>query len=436
MRGFWFTSAVGCLTYWILLGQLDRTQFGSIITLFAVLFFIYFYLIKSYSQRYWLYLPLILFHAIAFNFTPGLSDDYWRFLWDGHLTFLGLSPYEYTPTQLLEAGKTDVWLTEIYHQLNSPNYYSVYPPLNQVLFSLAGMCKTPEAGLLVLKTIVLSGNILLFMAIRSLIKRLKWGSHLLWLVVLNPLFIIETTGNLHFEGLTIALFLFGVTFILQNKLIWAGLLMGMAISVKLVPLLFLPFLFNTYGWKKNIPTMAVILFLNLILCIPFVNLETIGKISQSINLYFQTFEFNSLGFGLLNKTISSIVGFNTTQWVGPICTLLFLMIGGWIWVSHWRKPEKNMWKILMIILLAYYCLSTTVHPWYILYPLVIGLFAQSWYGVYFSLVVILSYAFYLYGNTTTHQLIIVFEYLLLISLIWKSKWIEKNFLYDLNTNFH
>ena len=425
-RGFYFLTIVGTIGYWILFNHIDRSNFGSLITIFVVTFFIYFQLIKaSKPNLYWLLLPLGLFHATAFLNAPHFSDDYWRFLWDGHLNARGISPYLYLPHEIVNGQLNDSFLSEIYPHLNSPYYYSVYPPLNQILFWFTGTSTTIANGVIVLKIIMLLGNALLFLALHLIIKKLKLNPAILFLVLLNPLLISETSGNLHFEVFTIALFLLGLYYWLENKWVYAGIFFAMAVSVKLIPLLFIPFLIQYVGLKKSTKLIIGFIFASIILALPFAGLEVMLHFSESINLYFQTFEFNPSLYTMVNKTSSLITGFNTIQFVGPAFGLLFL--AGYIYILIKRKSSsmKSLINKFLWVVIVFYLLSTIVHPWYIIYPMVIGILIGNSIGIVFSFLVLLSYCNYSGMNEWYLSLITVIEYSLLFIYMAKQKYLDQ-----------
>ncbi|HUH33318.1 MAG TPA: hypothetical protein VLZ28_05150, partial [Daejeonella sp.] len=137
---------------------LVRENFPLLISLYSGLFVIYFLLLHFKSQ---ISLRTGILAAVAFRFClllslPALSDDVFRFLWDGRLQQLGINPFDFTPSQII-GQNTDRFLGELYPHLNSPDYYSVYPQLLQYLFHLATELggQNVLAGTVVLKTVIL-----------------------------------------------------------------------------------------------------------------------------------------------------------------------------------------------------------------------------------------------------------------------------------------
>jgi len=136
------------LTFLILLAYfsffLERDSFALLIILYTGLFVLY---ILFVQQRFWPFkgymawmmsIAVISRIMLLFSF-PNLSDDIYRFIWDGRLTSLGIHPFEYLPSewmQILEVSAKNNW-SALFSQLNSPDYYSVYPPVNQLIFLMA-----------------------------------------------------------------------------------------------------------------------------------------------------------------------------------------------------------------------------------------------------------------------------------------------------------
>ena len=59
---------------------------------------------------------------LLFSF-PNLSDDIFRFIWDGRMCSLGINPYGYLPSEIVDNHAA--LGAELYSELNSPNYFTI-----------------------------------------------------------------------------------------------------------------------------------------------------------------------------------------------------------------------------------------------------------------------------------------------------------------------
>ena len=104
--------------YIILLYFVPRSNFPVTYALFLFLFIIYYYLVKKtdlFSLRNCLILAVVL-RLIALFSLPVLTDDYFRFIWDGKLFLNHVNPFSYTPKQYL-ASHSDLQLHYLYNHL-------------------------------------------------------------------------------------------------------------------------------------------------------------------------------------------------------------------------------------------------------------------------------------------------------------------------------
>src|SRR5690606_2521930 len=94
--------------------------------------------LSAVNWKKFLYLAVILRVLLLFSLPPW-SEDYARFLWDGHLVAEGLNPYSHTPTVARQQWQlpSGTAMEKLYTMMNSPDYHSVYPPSNQLVFALA-----------------------------------------------------------------------------------------------------------------------------------------------------------------------------------------------------------------------------------------------------------------------------------------------------------
>ncbi|HMC00584.1 MAG TPA: hypothetical protein VKN14_06055, partial [Flavobacteriaceae bacterium] len=90
-----FTSV---LFYFSFAYDLERTDSIKLLTLYATLFFLFYKLVRLLKHNLtlltWLAIGL---RAIFILAIPNLSQDFYRFIWDGRLILEGINPYLYTP---------------------------------------------------------------------------------------------------------------------------------------------------------------------------------------------------------------------------------------------------------------------------------------------------------------------------------------------------
>ncbi|MBT8320778.1 MAG: mannosyltransferase, partial [Eudoraea sp.] len=216
--------------------QLERQDFPKLLGLYLALFFFCFKLIQFEKWNFRLLLFAgILFRLVFLLAEPNLSQDFYRFLWDGHLWLQGINPYLNTPDELIAAGVSQIPNASILHEGMgelSARHYSNYPPLNQLFFTLAAYW----GGKSIMGTIIASRLLLIFADIgvlyfgKKLLLHLNRSPHLIFWYFLNPLVIIELTGNLHYEGLMLFFFIWGLYMLTLNRWVVAALLLGASIS--------------------------------------------------------------------------------------------------------------------------------------------------------------------------------------------------------------
>ena len=415
LAGYFLIIGVGYLT--------SRDDFLQLSILFGALFLGYILFLKNIAEfgLREIILVAILFRLSLLLAAPNLSDDFWRFIWDGRLLAAGENPYLYLPLESADdATLAELDLQgEVYTSLNSKHYYTVYPPLSQVVFAASVFVggSSPMAGVFVLRLILLAAEIGVMVLLIRLLRHFQKDEKLVAWYAFNPLVIIEVVGNLHFEGLMLFFILLAIWLWTREKIIPASIALAAAISTKLLPLIFIPMLPKFIGWKKA-TTIGIISILLFVLSFSvFVSQELIENFGSSIDLYFRSFEFNASIYYLTREVGFWVVGYNVIQYIGPglsLVTLLFVLA-----ISLLRSRLKwNVFQVICIGLSIYFLLATTVHPWYIitlvgLSPLCGWRFPLLWSGV-----AILSYSHYAGGGFEENYFLITIEYIVLFVGTW------------------
>jgi alpha-1,6-mannosyltransferase len=371
----------------------NRSDISILWVNLAFAFIGYFIILKSvkniYKNNY--YFEAILYRLILLLSFPLLSDDIYRFIWDGSQVLHGINPFSFTPKELI-SFKYD-WVDPVlFQKMNSPNYFSIYPPINQFIFMLSAI---PGKGNLLESVVIMRIIIILFdfgniYFIRKLLIYFKKDEKLVFIYALNPLVILEFTGNLHFEAIMIFFTLWSVWLLLNNKWILSSIVLGLAVCTKLLPIIFLPLFIRYIGWKKTIYAGLICGFVVLILFLPFIHsLKLLENIVSSIQLYYGKFEFNGSVYQVLKAIGWKFLGYNPIEYTSKVLIVLTL-IG--FFISYLKS--KNILEGIFWMMFTYCIFGAIVHPWYILIlvaltPFLIWRFALVW-----SVLICLSYFTY------------------------------------------
>ncbi len=401
-----------------------REQSSLLLTYFAILFGLYFYFWRNADHiefKTLLSLAIVARFLLLFS-TPNLSDDYFRFLWDGYLWNNGINAFSVLPNDVLLLSIPNL-NSALYNFLNSPNYYTIYPAVCQFIFFISTFFfpESVTGALLVMKSFLFLCEIGSIWLIIQLLNHFQLPKKQVFLYALNPLIILEFIGNLHFEASMIFFTLACLYFlVIKKNAIIAALFMALAIHVKLIPLLFIPLLFNYLGFKNwfkfGLFTGIITLLISWLL---FGTLQHFINFLTSVNLYFGSFEFHASIYYLFREVGFWITGYNQIEIIGKILSISTLII---ILVLSFQQKIKDPFVLLLLGLCLYFFLSTTVHPWYIGTLVAFCCFTSFKFPVIWSGLAIFSYL--TYRNTQYEEILwlTALSYLILIGFIlyeWK-----------------
>ncbi len=395
------------VVYVLAFGQ--QTSSACILTGYILAGLAYFYLVSnqklSLAQLFVLGLSARL---LCLGFEPLLSDDYFRFYWDARLTDLGFDVYRYSPSEWLSTFD-DVQLSMIYPHLNSPNYYSVYPPVSQHFFSLTYYLSGKEIGyfVLVMKGIIIIIEIISFALLYNLIKTIKLAPHKMGLYWLHPLVVIELCGNVHTESIAIMFILLGL-YGLQKIHAWFPISLAAAVWVKLHPILIFPMVFKYLKREKRL--MFVVLSVISLIVLAYPLNTSYAHLLESVFLYVNNFEFNGLIYTLSRNVGTAILGYNPIHILGPTLLGIFILIYSYLLLRTTARSVGQISEQFTWVLLAYFLLSTTVHPWYLCILLALLPITNQRYLFYWSICIPISYLAYGYPDHELPIWILALEY--------------------------
>lgn len=379
------------------------TQRSETIQLFlcmACLFVGYIWLCQKSTDTdiSWLLYVSIGLRLILLFQLPNLSDDYFRFIWDGRLLINGGAPFAYLPREINSTSlASEAHLTpELFNGLNSPDYYTIYPPVLQAIFGLSALMGSNSifGGVVVLRLFIFFAEIGTLVFGQRLLIHLNLPRRSILLYALNPLVIIELTGNLHFEATLLFFLVAALYFLNQQKLVLSALFFALAVCSKLIPLLFLPLFIGMLGWRRFLYYGFIVGSITILLFLPLLYGGLIGHLTESVGLYMQKFEFNASIYYIIRWIGFQIKGYNIIQQAGP---LLWLMITILVLIIALYRPARNLpelFRKMTWALLIYYALSSIVHPWYIAPLVLFSVFTRIRFPLFWSGLIFFSYSTY------------------------------------------
>lgn len=341
----------------------------------------------------WIWGIAIAGRALLLLAEPSLSDDVYRYLWDGQLLLRSVNPYSYP----VNAPTLDAFATPLRALVNHAWMASPYLPAAQLYFGgitflAPGSVKAFQIAAVILD--LLTGWLLL-----DLLKLAGRRRQSVLLYLWHPLVMVEFAGSAHLDALMLLLVMAAFWLVVRARqsshaapwLSGSVVLLAAATLTKGIPALLAPLFFRRWKWRH-------FLLYGLLVLIPLLvfasgagwglsgSLDGTGLFG-ALRIYQTTWNFNSSVYHWLETALS---GYRTAGGVpgdapgaGIIPALRTLMAtltglaalaAGWL---AWRAEEHTVenkcttedqilsWLRLATLPIGAYLLFThTLHPWY------------------------------------------------------------------------
>ena len=285
-----------------------------------------------------------VWHVEFLRVPPGADDDIHRYVWDGRLQRHGYDPYVVVPDD-----PAAEWLhTSETRNLNNPDLPSPYPAGAQLFFrAITAIHESTFA----LKVAFVVCEFAIILVLLDDLRR-KQKVHLVLVFAWNPVLAVEVAGSGHID-IVGALFLLVSAIALARR--WratAAVGLGLAIAVKLLPVVLLPLY-----WKRvRIRDAALAAAVVGLLYEPFLNHDRIPI--GSLATYVQSFRFNDPVFAILGRVAPP-------QLAAGLAVLFGFLTA--IWMR--RKSAEWSWDAFAWPMAASLLCAPVVYPWYLLWLL-------------------------------------------------------------------
>ncbi len=307
----------------------------------------------------------ILARLALLPLAPELSDDIYRYLWDGHVLAEGFNPYGHAPAHEAYASIHTPW----HDRINHPEVPTIYPPAAQLLFGMVG---TLGGTILSAKLVWLCFDLGCGLLLYRIAERTgrNPGAVLVW-YLWSPLLIVETAWSAHFDAAGL-FFMAGLLWVASGRprrprrpsrprhpprrhlrAATLGSLLGLAALTKLAPAAALPPLVRRHGAAAALAFAAVCA----VLYLPFADVG-LGALTQGLRTYAEHWTANQGAFTLIARLFPDPVQARAAAAVPVLAVIAY---------ATWRRFSVE--RALLWIIGTGLLLSPTFHPWYALWAL-------------------------------------------------------------------
>ena len=287
----------------------------------------------------------VLFRATLFFSAPGLSDDIYRYAWDGMLVNHGINPYQYAPG----APELSPLRDALYAGINHKDVGTPYGPVLMGVFA-AAQAVAHSVYAMKIPFLVFDGLIVLLL-LRLLDLSGSPRAHVL-IYAWNPLAVVEIAGSGHNDTAAVLLLLGAIYLLMRARGRLGAFGFVAAVAAKYFALLFLPAMWKRLDWTKwLILPLGLALFFS-----PF--FSALDRHVASVFTVGAHWRFNDSLFALLSFVTDS------PAVAKAIAASIFAAVAIAVYRSGAPVLKGALWLIGSALLL-----TSTLYPWYLLWLL-------------------------------------------------------------------
>jgi alpha-1,6-mannosyltransferase len=355
---------------------------------------------QSFSRRALMavFILAVAMQAILIFMRPTLSDDMYRYVWDGRVQAQGISPYRYPPdAPALEALRDDgVW-----RLINRKHAVTVYPPGAELTYALLWRIRPDSVRWT--QIAVALGGLLAGGLLVGLLRAVGRSTARVLIFLWSPLLVFETAHAGHVDGLILPLLVGAWWARVRERDGLVGVLLGLATAIKFYPAILLPALWRPRH-SRGRWQLPLAFLLTLALCyLPYVVVSGKEAIGYLPNYFRERFNM-----GLAGELVPRFVrwGIDPHQGMFVLTAGVLIILGMWMVLRPANDGEEAVRRCVWLIG-AFTILTQNLFSWYMLWllPLIaiflqpgrlLGLRADAWTGWWlFCGLVALSYTFFI-----------------------------------------
>jgi len=307
---------------------------------------VYYILNHCREQRALLAFGLAIGVALRATFLAGpplLSDDVYRYLWDGRVQTQGINPYRFSPN----APELIPLRDASYERLNNKDLPTIYPPLAQIVFAAAA---TLSHRVIAMKAVFVLADLVLLAIIVRLLIAVGTSPMRSLIYAWSPLTSLEIAGGGHNDVLAILFLAAAHRAMIHKKGTLSICFVALSAAAKLFPLGLAPLFMRSVRPRVWLVLPAVLAVVSL----PYWGVGE--RAFQGLAAYAFRWRANDSLFHLL-YLMSGSLDYAKAAAAGLFAGLVAVLI------LRRVAPLRAVYLALGGILL----LSPTVHPWYLVW---------------------------------------------------------------------
>lgn len=302
------------------------------------------------SPEVWIiWLVAIAMRLALLPLTPELSDDVYRYLWDGHVQLSGYNPYVYAP----QAAELERVRTAWHHLINNPSVPTIYPPLAQVAFAFLAL---PGSSVLAAKILWLACDLATAGVLAGIARDSARDERAVLLLYLwAPLLVVEVAWSAHLEPLGLLMMALAIRWAYRARAFASGAGLALATLTKFAPVAALPALTRRHGWRSLLAFAVTVA----VLYAPYASARDL--LFTGLRTYGEHWWFMKGAFSLLEAVAGD------PERARKLAGALVLGVIAWTTVRRFDLERALFWTLG-----AGMILTPTLHPWYVLWMLPIA----------------------------------------------------------------
>ena len=333
-----------------------------------------------------------------------LSNDMYRYIWDGRVQQNGINPYQYPPgADELENLRDDL----IFPNINRQDDLTLYPAGAQVFFKI--FHALVGDSVIGFKGVMVFFDTLTVLVLIALLHHHGLNLSRIILYSWNPLVIFEIAYSGHLEGLTVFLMVAALYLSAIHNKIAGVFMLALAAAIKLYPALLLAAFINR---GERIKDLVVFFITILLLYLPFMGAGK--RMSGFLPVYLKN-PYESFNLGLKYPLMRLIPGLD--YYLLSLLFITILGIAGLVVFLKNKEDTEISWYAYILTGWLLILMPASLHPWYVILIIPFLTIYPSTAWLIFTCTVTLSYLKYTAPHGIMPTWVLLVEYLPLFALL-------------------